>query len=77
MQEAQGPLSTPPSTHTHRLSRSSCVSPGVPKDRRLCSKEATAREGRGQGHRGSTSGRHSGAPPTLPLPSDVGAEADE
>jgi hypothetical protein len=48
-----------PQLHTHRLSRSSCVSLSVPRDRRLCSKEVTAREKRKQA---------SGAVPSLPLP---------
>lgn len=62
--------------HTHRLSRSSCVSPGVPRDRRLCSKEVTAGEGAGvRGSQGSTRRSLLGRAAHPPLPEDVGAEA--
>lgn len=62
--------------HTHRLSRSSCVSPGVPRDRRLCSKEVTAGEGAGvRGSQGSTRRSLLGRAAHPPLPEDMGAEA--
>lgn len=41
--DTQGKPTSTPRAHTHRLSLSSGVSLGVPRDRRLCSKEVTAR----------------------------------
>lgn len=72
-------------SHTHRLSLSSCVSFGVPRAWRLCSKEVTAKR------KGQASGAE-GPPPADPQtpghiphpqqrqgkkPKDMGAEAKE
>lgn len=72
-------------THTHRLSRSSCMSLGIPRDRRLCSKDVTVkRRGTGvrsrrpsgpvlaaQGHGAQDVGDHLGDP----MPAKPGHQA--
>ena len=76
---ASGCRAHPHHTHTHRLSRSSCVSLGVPRDWRLCSKKVTA-ERRGQAS--GAAGLHHAVPtlqdaPSLPPRRDAGAEAPQ